>query len=589
MAELGDISGFLKEGSPNNLDWLDVDEKAYRELDTLPKQNLDVVPDLEAAWSHQDKDPATYLVPNKALPRTMGDLSEAHGKLASQEVVQQIAKVARLVLMQSTDKRRFVSALTSRFTSESLRAAKEVLVSTLAERGLLGKYYLDSNDFQDCHKASRSTVEFVRRYAQDSRFVVAKPKCTGCVHSSGNTCAVFQKKLVLDVPYSAALAEAVEHGQVAQGKVVQASNADPKERIRAALMASDVAVSDRSASQKTIVNPAQFTKAPKPVERVHLPVLASEAQRVAEEHLAWNPVTGDGKTAAVAKTGMDKKAFEVVAFLRRELLKGRWEQDLLQSLKFAFTLDDLRNTRSAWEPLFKQAGHYGTIYSTQESFDDCHEGADFIAKHNPSIKGVVAGGKCPGCIYNKLGRCMMYGRPLVAKAEDLYTSENVGQVIWEHRQAGRLETGADKISWGATPAEALKTIYRTASQSVKTPSIPMRAYVVQEFRGKDRGNITGSIENPVAKVAACYLNEGLYGKQLFAALHTRFSASDVFAATESLKKVLAEQGLQGIYYIDPTAYSDYAKGCEEGSQASSSPFGPLCEDGVQVRVLCASS
>lgn len=48
MADLGDISSFIKEGSVANLDWLDVDEKQYRELDTLPKQNLDISPDMQA-------------------------------------------------------------------------------------------------------------------------------------------------------------------------------------------------------------------------------------------------------------------------------------------------------------------------------------------------------------------------------------------------------------------------------------------------------------------------------------------------------------------------------------------------------------
>ena len=74
MAELGDISSFIKEGSVANLNWLDVNEQQYRELDLLPKQNLDIAPDMQALWSHEDKSPSTYLVPNKDVPRTMGDL-----------------------------------------------------------------------------------------------------------------------------------------------------------------------------------------------------------------------------------------------------------------------------------------------------------------------------------------------------------------------------------------------------------------------------------------------------------------------------------------------------------------------------------
>ena len=51
MADLGDLSGFMKDGSgagPADLDWLDVDEESYRSTDELPKQNLDIVPELKA-------------------------------------------------------------------------------------------------------------------------------------------------------------------------------------------------------------------------------------------------------------------------------------------------------------------------------------------------------------------------------------------------------------------------------------------------------------------------------------------------------------------------------------------------------------
>ena len=41
MGDLGDLGDFLKTGGVANLDWLDVNEEEYRELDKLPQQNLD--------------------------------------------------------------------------------------------------------------------------------------------------------------------------------------------------------------------------------------------------------------------------------------------------------------------------------------------------------------------------------------------------------------------------------------------------------------------------------------------------------------------------------------------------------------------
>jgi hypothetical protein len=596
MADLGDISSFIKEGSVANLDWLDVDEKQYRELDTLPKQNLDIAPDMQALWSHEDKSPLTYLVPNKEAPRTMGDLSQAHGKLSSDDVLRKVVKVARLALMQSNDPGKFRSELTSRFDRDTLVASRQILTQVASERGLLGKYYIDSEDFPTCHQASRQTVDFVKRYAQDARFVVAKDRCLDCIHSSTQNCSVFQKEIVLEVPYTQALADAVERNQTAKGKqIVQASSDSPRDRIKKALLAEDVKIISSAEMQKPVVNPLQFIKATVEPPKVHLPIISAQAQGLVNEHLAWSPEAATGRTASTNKSAMDLKAFDISAFLRREMLKGHGEQELLQSLKLSYSLGDLKATRASWEPLFKEAGYFGTIYSTQETFDDCHTGADFLAKHNPSIKGIVAGGKCAGCIYNKVARCMMYGKRLVAKAEDLYTQETVNALLWEHRQAGNLETGADKVAWGSTPAEAIKSIYRTAN-SPKKDNIPLRAYTEQEFNGykyeKETKDLTRRdiLNSEITKAASRYLNEGLYGRQLLGLLKSRFASTDIKAATDLLKTVLAEQGLQGIFFVDPTVYDDYSRGCEEGGRlhrARQVPYvkvGPKCSSCIHQAV-----
>jgi hypothetical protein len=567
MADLGDISGFLKEGSVNNLEWLDVNEEDYRKLDTLPKQNLDFAPDLEAAWNHKDAAPSTYLVPNKDVPSTMGDLSEVHGKLASEEVLRRVVKVARLALMQSTDPARFSDALKTRFDSWTLQAARPLLASILQERGLLGRYYIDAHDFPNCSKkSSKSEVDFVSRNAGTARFLQAKDQCLDCTHNAKSTCSVFHKEIVLEVPYSDGLASAVERSQSACGKQVQASTQGPRDRIKAAYLAVDIQVVGPVGTPKPIANPVHQLKATVEPPKVHLPVLATQAQQSLEERLAWVPPT-EGRVAAVSKDASGKKAFDVCAFLRREMLKGRSEPELLQALKLSFSIEDLRSTRSSWEPIYQEAGLYGTIYSTQDSFDSCHEGADFIAKHNHQIKGIVASTKCTTCIHSKLSRCMIYGKPLVASASDLYTEANVKQVVWEHRLAGRLGTGADTYAWGSTPVDALKTIYKTASSTISKPNIPMRSYVEQAFRGASTGyNTSGLTKREVVRTASKFLNEGLYGTQLLDALKSRFDSRDILSSQADLKVAMREQGLQGIYYIDPTIYSDYSKGCDEGAR-----------------------
>lgn len=543
MADLGDLSNFLREGSIADLDWLDVSEKDYKELESLPRQNLDVVPDLEAIWSHEDK-AASALVPNKDL------IPSSNSALA--ENSESLVRVARLTIMQTTEPAKIQNALMSRFAAESIRGARTALAEVFAERGLLGRFYIDASDFPDCASGSKKAAEFVRRFASEAPFVKAKDACGQCVHrqvsaNGSSHCAVFHKQIEVDVPYTEALAQRVEQLQQSKGKDVQASATDPKERIRLALLASD-----RNTAQGFSGVPQQ---APKPVQG-----------NTQEQLISLSNLTRKRDEAAQAKLAAEK-ARPIVTLLRREMLKGRSESELIQAMKLAFDARDLKATRSQWEPVFREAGLYGSIYSTQDSFEDCREGADFLSKHGSKVRAIVAGDKCGSCIFAKAGRCMMYGRKLVASLDDVLTSETVKAVIDEHKMAGTLPYTAASMEWGETPAEALQAVYKAASGPRPTTAQAFQGTVAKGFYGGSQAHGTSElVRRDIVKTASRYLNEGLYGADLLAVLKSRFDPRDLVASAEDLKVVLAEQGLQGIKYVDPTVYEDYGRGCHEASR-----------------------
>lgn len=557
MADL-DLSGFLKESSVADLDWLDVDEQQYRELDTLPKQNLDIKPDLEALWAREGESSASYYVPNKQIvatpgikdPKTMGDMSEMHGPLRGQP--EEIRKVARLVLMQSSDPRRLRSELSKRFGMDALREHRAVLASVLQERGLLGRYYVAAEDFPGCERGVAS--EFVRKYANDAKYVVGKKACGGCCHaqkmSNGSeVCGQFQKEIKVEVPFTDRLAEAVESAQAARGKAIQATASEPRERIRLAFLAP---------------NASEVRRTYEGVGKDQLPKVAKVDSAEAHANLVEVSALTKKKQAA-EKLAMDAKP--VVAFLHREMVKGLTHGELAASLKLAFDARLLTRTHAAWGPLFNEAGLYGVVYTKQASFDDCREGADFLAKHNPNVRAVVAGSKCGSCIYNKAARCMMYGKQLVKTASEVLTPATVDAVLWEHKTAGRLSPMTKTAEWDESPAKALKAIHEATRSSFLPQVAPVRMGFMQGFHGQPVGHATSRLtKRDIAKQASRYMNEGLYGRDLLTALKTRFEARDLVAAKDELRPVLAEQGLQGIYFVDPSAYDDYGKGCAEAQR-----------------------
>lgn len=556
MADLGDLTNFMKEGSgagPADLDWLDVSEKDYQELDRLPKQNLDVVPDLEAAWAHRDE-PSTYYVPNTGAPKTMGDLSQEHGPIRLEPPEDLMVRTARMAIMASTDPMRIRHALESRFDKQAIMGAKTALASVFAERGLLGRYYIAASDFPGCHKGGKQASEFVRRFASEAKFVQAKPECQSCIHRQaltmgGDHCSVFHKQIVMDVPYSEELADEVEKLQEAKGKSVQASKANPKERIRQAFLAQSARVQ------------AGFSGRP---QQAQAPVPTGNAQ---EQLISVANLTKKRETDAMQKLA-EQKAQPIVTMVRRELLKGRTAEEVAKALRLAFDERDLRATQAFWAPLYREAGLYGAVYSTQDSFDNCREGADFLSKHGSLVRAIVAGDKCGSCIFNKVGRCLMYGRKLVASKDSVLTPEVVAAVFDEHKMAGRLPVGSEKMAWGSTPAEALKSIHTAAMSPQPVRPGSVRSVIEQAFHGGGSREASTSdlTKRSILKSAKQYMNEGLYGEDLVTVMKSRFEIRDLIATAPELKKVLAEQGLQGIKYVDPSVYDDYGKGCKEAQR-----------------------
>jgi hypothetical protein len=581
MADLGDLSDFLKGGSLSNLDWLDLgDGSDYRAADKLPKQNLDTQPDLQGLWAREDKATTTYLVPNKGPVEpwqgagevhTMGDLSQAHGRLSDK--AEDIAKVTRYAMMQSNDSDNLRRVLTAKFDLQTLRANRQVIAGVLQERGLLGPVYIQASDFSNCHNSPKAAKAFVRKYACDAKYLVAKPECAGCIHAKkhGNTtnCAVFHKQVVLDVPYTEQLANEIENLQKTRGKVMASTGGSPKERIRLAMLSQ---------------TPATTTQVYSGVGENQLPAQVSLPKEGIQEQLiqasALTRKRDEEARLAVA-------AKPVVTFIRRELLKGRTASELVRDLKVSFPMNVLAETRAAWEPQFKEAGLYGSIYSTQDSFEDCREGADFLAKHNPGVRAMVAGPKCGSCIYNKISRCMLYGKPLVKEAADVYTWTTVEAVLDEHRMSGRLPAWEKSATLQASdPRDALKIIHQRVNSNVGMPQKvghAERMDIFHQWAGSTQSHVaSGQVKREIVKTAARYLNEGLYGQDLLRALKARFEVRDLAGARTELKAVLAEQGLQGIYYVDASAYDDYGHGCEEparlfrAKQVPYAKFGPKC-------------
>jgi hypothetical protein len=62
------------------------------------------------------------------------------------------------------------------------------------------------------------------------------------------------------------------------------------------------------------------------------------------------------------------------------------------------------------------------------------------------------------------------------------------------------------------------------------------------------------------------MNSGMAGRRLQASVLSRYTREDLSQVPEIGNKLASLDGVQGSYFIDPTAYSDYGSGCRKGSE-----------------------
>jgi hypothetical protein len=62
------------------------------------------------------------------------------------------------------------------------------------------------------------------------------------------------------------------------------------------------------------------------------------------------------------------------------------------------------------------------------------------------------------------------------------------------------------------------------------------------------------------------MNTGLQGKPLQEAVLKSYAREDLIQVPAVGRRAATEDGVQGNYFIDPTAYTDYGHGCNEGAK-----------------------
>lgn len=183
-------------------------------------------------------------------------------------------------------------------------------------------------------------------------------------------------------------------------------------------------------------------------------------------------------------------------FLRDQYAKGRTAAAVVEALQNAFSYADIVENAPVIVAFREEEGLYGRVYSTADSYDDCNVGANSIST---SIQQIVAGTKCNGCVYNKMGRCLLYAKPLVETPE--YGEDTVRAMLQYRISRGQLtERDAKQVLASKKDAKE-KTRFAGMVEPSQEPLQHVGGLTAYYGQPKERALDDGVVREEVAKRA----------------------------------------------------------------------------------------
>ncbi len=546
---LGSLDSVLRNQSVSDLSWLAVDEEAYRAAEALPKQNLDIIPELTKAMTYEDDVPHIIpmrphvIVNRNPLDRDgMNAVGIMDGKREEDKINVIRNRVAKMV-MQGLDPALIKSNLECEFAKSDLRTASTAINEVVGERGLLGNVYINAAHFPRCTQSKDPGTQFGVKNSRRALFVLAKDNCAGCVCNRNGQCSSLKKTIVASVPYNSQVASHYMPGLAAEGRVAAiadtSSEAGYKQRLQMAFLSTvNLPTPD---GVKTVATQ----------HKVETHVYTDEEIRA---HLAASkPVQVETISPAYAK------------FAKR-MMEGRDDREML----VASGDPDLVRLASEF-------GLLGHVYLDMDAFGGCDKTLRHIESKLASDRSVPdfvvrRTASCPDCHCAGDGACSAIGRHTnIVTSSQVITKENFMSALERATQQGRISA-----SMATKAARNIKgrTDFRELTAQLNTYAVA--APLAAEYSGSRQASYAGSMRSEyhrpevdgeeIRRSISHFMNMGLTGSQLKSAILSRYASLDLGSFRETGMRMAAEEGVQGSYYIDPTAYADYGAGCQEGSK-----------------------
>lgn len=552
---LGNLDSILSNQGVSDLSWLAVDEAEYHAAEALPRQNLDIIPELQKALVMGD-DRVPQLIPLKPHVMVNRNPSDVPQTSRMDMTIPIRNRVAHLVMTGLPMERLNVEIerrLSAEFSPRDIEIARPAIDEVKSEHGLLGSVYIDASHFPHATNDPKER-RLANVLSKNATFVISGCQGKGgCPCHQTGFCLTFGGKRVVDeVPYSRELAlhyapklesekRPVDLTHIASGTDTSYVTADEwKERIRSAFNRSAIAMRDGEVRR---------------VQTQYKPVAPTITKSDVESFL-------DRRTSA---SGIDALPSATYQKFARRMMDGQ---------------DDVLGLKSTTNPeLHALAGEFGILghtYIDVDSAGGCRQALALVESKDLQPDFILRrSASCGMCMDAKDGACaqlcqsakLVHSRPVIdrmAFGKALLRSASQNRLPMEQaRQAA--QRAPEKANWKSLVRQA--NLYQPKVVQEVTEYTAYRSTAHYGQSGQTDVNVASQIdEEDVRRSVSHMMNMGLTGKKLQETILKQYAREDLVQVPEVGRQASLNDGVQGHYFVDPTAYKDYGKGCDEGSK-----------------------
>lgn len=538
---VGDLGDILHNHGVSDLSWLDIDPEDYHKAEALPKQNLDVIPELQRALTFDDGDiPALIpLRPHTLVNTNPLDPPGAPARNVAPEITNRVARY----MISGRGPRDIKEKILLEFAPSQIRMASEQISAVMSERGLLGNIYIDAKYFPRCAQDS-DDKKFIITKAANSQFIIMKDECSGCIHNHGGNCANLHKRLVANMSYDRKVFASYALKLAQEGRLHKSDL--------------DKAITGSDGDRRRVLQ-ISFCSSPHKFKEDGGPKLSLRQQDKQKK-------TAFSEQEVIDCLNKPKKEIPVLSknyiAASRHLMFGRDPVIIRQS-----TDPEVRKLAS-------DHGLLGHTYLDMDALGGCKKTLAFMSKFNSKVDFVVRRSACcEECKCAPDGGCSKVEivAPIVDEVDvtkahfvaALLRAKDRG-AITDDMARRAVEKVPENSNWRSLTAQA--NLLTAPQSSAQYTGARVIAHHGMSTSIKESTSTVPIDPEDIRRTVSHLMNSGLAGKKLQASVFSRYTRQDLSAVPQVNTKMAVYDGVQGSYFIDPSAYIDYGRGCQIGAK-----------------------